>query len=171
MTESKKYPGGHKSPAPCGARFLIRENPNCTILPLDSRNQESVEPGICTDSWFLESNGKMVQLGFSLITYSYCQRNTHIWLWVVGSVTLVARKNRKEKKNSLFVFRAKPVFLSSRQLFCKYTCTRTYFVFLLCTTLKEGTYLHCQECGSRLSKRLSSKGISLQARTQFHWWQ
>jgi hypothetical protein len=25
------------------------------------------KPGICTDSWFLESNGKMVQLGFSLI--------------------------------------------------------------------------------------------------------
>jgi hypothetical protein len=116
--------------------LLIRENPNCTILPLDSRNQESVQkssptrdwafvttelyfllpvmwiilqvlttscgmivlwlnrvyletrelnpwssifdqrksqlyhftigfqkPGICADSWFLESNGKMVQLG------------------------------------------------------------------------------------------------------------
>ncbi len=29
-----------------GARFLIRENPNCTILPLDSRNQESAQiPG------------------------------------------------------------------------------------------------------------------------------
>jgi hypothetical protein len=26
------------------------------------------KPGICADSWFLESNGKMVQLGFSLIT-------------------------------------------------------------------------------------------------------
>ncbi len=25
------------------------------------------KPGICADSWFLESNGKMVQLGFSLI--------------------------------------------------------------------------------------------------------
>ncbi len=63
-----------------GARFLIRENPNCKILPLDSRNQESArksqlhhftigfqKPGICSDSWFLESNGKMVQLGFSLI--------------------------------------------------------------------------------------------------------
>jgi hypothetical protein len=24
------------------------------------------KPGICTDSWFLESNGKMVQLGFCL---------------------------------------------------------------------------------------------------------
>ncbi len=47
-----------------GARFLIRENPNCTILPLDPRNQESVQIG--TDSWFLESNGKMVQLGLSL---------------------------------------------------------------------------------------------------------
>ncbi len=29
-----------------GARFLTRENPNCTILPLDSRNQESAQiPG------------------------------------------------------------------------------------------------------------------------------
>jgi hypothetical protein len=26
------------------------------------------KPGICADSWFLESNGKMVYLGFSLIT-------------------------------------------------------------------------------------------------------
>ncbi len=25
---------------------------------------------LCTDSWFLESNGKMVQLGFSLINLS-----------------------------------------------------------------------------------------------------
>ncbi len=28
------------------------------------------KPGICADSWFLESNGKVVQLGFSLITSS-----------------------------------------------------------------------------------------------------
>ncbi len=27
------------------------------------------KPGICADSWFLESNGKMVQLGFSLIIF------------------------------------------------------------------------------------------------------
>jgi hypothetical protein len=26
------------------------------------------KPGICADSWFLESNGEMVQLEFSLIT-------------------------------------------------------------------------------------------------------
>jgi hypothetical protein len=35
-----------QKPSPCGDRFLIRENPNCTILPLDSRNQESAQiPG------------------------------------------------------------------------------------------------------------------------------
>jgi hypothetical protein len=28
------------------------------------------KPGVCADSWFLESNDKMVQLGFSLITIS-----------------------------------------------------------------------------------------------------
>jgi hypothetical protein len=28
-----------------------------------------VQLGFCADSWFLESNGKMVQLGFSLITF------------------------------------------------------------------------------------------------------
>jgi hypothetical protein len=47
--------------------MMIRENPNYTILPLDSRNQESAQiPGLA-ESKFLESNGKMVQLGFSLI--------------------------------------------------------------------------------------------------------
>jgi hypothetical protein len=30
------------------------------------------KPGICADSWFLESNGKMVQLGFSLIISLFC---------------------------------------------------------------------------------------------------
>ncbi len=35
-----------KSPAPCGARFIIREKSHCTFWPLDSRNQESAQiPG------------------------------------------------------------------------------------------------------------------------------
>jgi hypothetical protein len=64
---------------------MIREKSHCTFAPLDSRNQESVqipgfwnpmvtffdwipEPGICADSWYLECNGKKVQLDFSLIS-------------------------------------------------------------------------------------------------------
>jgi hypothetical protein len=40
MTGNKKYsPVGTKSPAPCGARFMIREKSHCTIFTIDSRNQ------------------------------------------------------------------------------------------------------------------------------------
>jgi len=48
-----------------GARFLIREKSHSTILPLESRNQESALGEKSTDSWFLDSNGKMVQWDFS----------------------------------------------------------------------------------------------------------
>jgi hypothetical protein len=34
---------------------------------------------------------------YTLLSYSYSQRHTHKWRWVVGSVTLVVRKNRIER--------------------------------------------------------------------------
>ena len=68
---------------------------------------------------------------------------------------------------SLFLFPSQTISL---QIVLKYTCTPTYFVFVLSATLREGTYLHGQEWGSRLRKRLRLKGISLQVRTHFHWW-
>jgi hypothetical protein len=84
------------------------------------------------------------------------------WRW--------SRGKTEKKKYFLFLFSESNRFLSDG-LFCKYTRTYMYFVFVLSATLREGTYLHCQECSSRLSKRLSSKGISLEARTHFQWWQ
>jgi hypothetical protein len=43
-----------------------------------NRHQESVQiPGFWTDSWFLEPNGKMVQLGFSLIKNRAPQTKWH----------------------------------------------------------------------------------------------
>ncbi len=65
-----------QKPSPCGARFLIRENPNCTILPLDSRNQESAQiPGF----W-----------NFSLISeiesVSLCESRT--WMIEDGSIDM-----------------------------------------------------------------------------------
>jgi hypothetical protein len=36
--------------------------------PVGTKAQSRVGLDFCADSWFLESNGKMVQLGFSLIT-------------------------------------------------------------------------------------------------------
>jgi hypothetical protein len=62
MTGSKKYsPVGTKAQPVWGSIFDQRKSQfhHFTIA--------FQKPGICADSWFLECNGKMVQLGFSLI--------------------------------------------------------------------------------------------------------
>ena len=111
-------------------------------------------------------------LGFyTLLLYSYSQRHTHTYHWVVGSVTLVhpilngVSRGKTDKKNGssnfFLFFSNQPFFLILYSLSSKYICTRTYFVFVLSVTLRGGTYLPCRECGSRLRKRLSSKGIPL----------
>ncbi len=51
---------GFQKPGICA-----RNQPFYHWIP-ETRNLRQ-KPGICADSWFLESNGKMVQLGFSLI--------------------------------------------------------------------------------------------------------
>jgi hypothetical protein len=79
----------------------------------------------------------------------------------------IGRTEKQKRKNIVVLFsRVKP-FLIRRFVSQKYTRTHTYSVFVLSATLREGTYLHCQEYISRLSKLLSSKGISLQTRTHF----
>jgi hypothetical protein len=99
---------------------------------------------------------------YTLLSYSYSQRHTQLTL---GSWERDVGRAEKQKRKlfSISFFRAKSISLP----FVLH-CTPTYFVFVLSATLREGTYLHCQECGSRLRKRLSLKNISLQARTHFH---
>jgi hypothetical protein len=59
MTGSKKYsPVGTKAQPRVGLDFLSEK------IPLHHFTFGFQKPGICADSWFLESNGKMVQWDF-----------------------------------------------------------------------------------------------------------
>ncbi len=85
---------------------------------------------------------------YTLLSYSYSQRHvtrhTHTSWWVVGSVTLVARKNRKEKIFSFSFSRAKP-FLIRR--FVSQIHSYTYVLrVVLSATLREGTYQRIPHC-------------------------
>ena len=67
-------------------------------------------------------------------------------------------KEKKEKEIYFSLFFSNPLHRVLHYIVSsKYICTRTYFVFVLSVTLRKGTYLPCQECGSRLItwKRLS----------------
>jgi hypothetical protein len=64
MTGSKKYsPVGKKDQPVWGSIFDQRKS------QLHHFTVGFQKPEICADSWFLESNSKMVQLGFSLISW------------------------------------------------------------------------------------------------------
>ena len=81
----------------------------------------------------------------------------------------VGRAEKQKRKNIFFFcFRAKP-FLIPRLVLQIHSWVYVLRVCVVCYV--EGRDIPtCQECGSRLRKRLSSKCISLQARTHFQWW-
>jgi hypothetical protein len=68
---------------------------------------------------------------YTLLSYSYSQRHTHITL---GSWERdVGHTEKQKRKKILFLFSEPKCFLSDG-LFCKYTRTDTYFVFVLSAT-------------------------------------
>ena len=68
---------------------------------------------------------------YTLLSHSYSPRHTHAQRWVVGSVTLVARKNRREK---IFCF-------SPRYCFALYFCVLLVFNKSLGTSALIGLLL------------------------------
>jgi len=100
---------------------------------------------------------------YTLLSYSYSQRHTHTYRWVVGIVT---RKTEKEKY-FLFLF-PKPIFLSRQQKvweeshsICSQIQTVPIRTCCLCLLHRNKGHDHfVKNIGSRLGKHLLSKGIS-----------
>jgi hypothetical protein len=63
MTGSKQYSPVGTKPSPVWGSIFDQGKSQLHHFTIAFQ-----KPGICADSWFLESSGKMVQLGFSLIT-------------------------------------------------------------------------------------------------------